>query len=95
MLEFPVAMVPASISIRSDQRSARGVLEATLMTGAIANPYGVPRPKMTNHGKGQQKNRRRCRGQHDKRDIDDAVQLLTAAAMFAGGTTAELRDEAE
>src|SRR5215469_10617003 len=44
MVALPDAIVPASISIRSDQRSAKDVRELTLITGAIASPYGEPRP---------------------------------------------------
>ncbi len=44
MVASPVAMRPASRSIRSCQRSDSALRVDTLMTGAIARPYGVPRP---------------------------------------------------
>src|SRR6266446_1191495 len=45
----------------------------------------MPRPKMPDHGKGQQKHRRRRRSQRNQRNINDAVQFLPVAAALAIG----------
>jgi len=37
-------MVPALISIKSNQRFANSVRVAILITGTAIRPYGVPRP---------------------------------------------------
>ena len=45
----------------------------------------VARPKVPDHAKCQQKHRRRNRGQHDQGDVNNTVDFLPAAAVFAGG----------
>ncbi len=45
----------------------------------------MARPKITDHGKGQQKHRRGCRSQHNQRNVNDTVQFLAAAAVLAIG----------
>ena len=44
MVSSPVAIVPALISIKSNQWFASPVRVAILMTGTSIRPYGVPRP---------------------------------------------------
>ena len=44
----------------------------------------VSRPKISNDSERQQEDSRRNRSQHDEPNVDDAVNLLPAAAMFAG-----------
>src|SRR5579864_9568606 len=48
-------------------------------------PKGMPRSKMPDHAKSQQKDARRDRGQNDQSHIDNAVDLLAAAATFTAG----------
>ena len=51
-------------------------------------PEGMPRAQVPDHAKRQQKHRRGNRGQRDQPYIDDAMDLLAAAAAFTAGKMA-------
>ena len=51
-------------------------------------PESVPRTKMANHAEGKQKNSRGNRRQSDETYINDAMDLLAFATVFAGGEVA-------
>ena len=48
-------------------------------------PEGMARPKVADDTEGQQEQCGRNRGQHNQRNVNDAMELLTAAAVLAVG----------
>jgi hypothetical protein len=53
--------------------------------GSNLEPEGMARLKIADRSEGQQEDGSRGRCQHNQRNINQTVQLLTAAAVLAGG----------